>query len=1430
MIFYIGLSQVSGQALTEDFNYSGTLLTNGWVNISASGTNTLTTASITGLAYANSPASGVGNAVSMTTSGEDDAKTFTPTVSSGTIYASFLINVTAAQATGDYFLALANSGSNFNGRVFIKSSGAGFLLGVSKFSTTATYDATVRSFGTTYLVVLKYTIVGTNTAATKDDITDLFIVPALGGTEPSPTLANVGVGVDADIFGSAIFDRVALRQGTAAQAPALKVDGIRVGITWASVTASVPVTVNGSIGSGEYGTHTDGQNQNTNVANVTYMTWDNANLYVAVSGANVAEGYILFLDKDPQVPVDAGSNSNGTNIGQNYDGTNFAGLPYRADLVIYVKSGYREYRTATGSNTWTAATTSFGGYAESGSVREFAIPWSVIGGRPASFNFFGYNTSAGGFIYNTQPTANATGALGTSIRYERYYTVSTTTVGSSTPPFSRNSFVFNNTADENSFGSISVYDFTMNSTGRLISRSGATTGNWSIAGNMVVGNGTIFFGSGGTNGAYGSTTVTGDLDIRGGTLDMDQTTSPLTVNGNLALSSGTLKLSGNAFTGGDLVLKGNWTNTGGTFTPQSRAVFLNAASGNQTISKLGGEIFDYLIVDKSAGSVVLANDITVAQIITLTNGTVNTAANKVILSSNATGALSRTNGYVNGNLQRAIAMGTNTYSYAVGTATGYTPASFAFTGVGTGGDITLSSTDGVSANYPAALHTTKRLARYWTATNNAVAGFGGNATFTYLPGDLVGGTTSGALKAYDYTGSYNYPTSNTNTSSSFTFNGLTTFGEFGAGECKGTLAPSITKTMVSSCGGGADGTISVTAAGGTAPYSYTWSSNPAGFSGNTAMVTGLTPRDYTVVVSEVTTCSTGIPDITIYQVFAAVVTNNGGGSSSCGNTGYILLYGSGGVQPYTYSINGTNYFASNSFTGLAAGTYTGYVKDFAGCVSTKPNIVVSGAAPMNVTANTRPASSCADNGVIELYRTGGVAPYTYSMDDVTYQGSNVFNNLVGNASYTGWVKDASGCKQSLANIAVGKAPAITVSATATNTGSCSNTGRIQIMAGGGVPGYTYSLNNITYQAGNTFTGLAAGSYNAYVKDSKNCMNVQSGVTVGTDPAPTINVTASTTNASSCANTGSIQLFRSGGTGPYTYSLDNITYQASNTFTGLAAGSYTGWVKDVNGCTGSLAGITVGQAPAVTATESHTNTSSCANDGTIQLNAGAGVPGYTYSLDNITYQAGNTFTGKAAGNYTGWVKDSKGCTASVPVTIGTTAAINVTAYATAAGNCETNNGSIQLFRTGGTGPYTYSLDNITYQPSNVFSGKMPGTYDGYVKDSKTCLGVLNGIVVGPSCPPPTAGNTKINSVKVYVNNVITAEAYPNPSNTEFTLVLKSNSKEKVAILVTDIMGRKVYQAEGTAGKTYRFGNSFNAGIYMVQVMQGTNTQSIKLIKE
>ncbi|MFP5263111.1 MAG: alpha-amylase family glycosyl hydrolase [Blastocatellia bacterium] len=201
--------------------------------------------------------------------------------------------------------------------------------------------------------------------------------------------------------------------------------------------------VNGVIGPSEYGVHADGQNQKgTGTGQNWYMTWDNNNLYVGITNANLSEGAVIYIDKAPISPVNGGGNSDGNLAGFNYDNTSFAALPFRADFVAYFKDGYRELRTADGSGGWSSQTAFFGGYGSgAGNVRELSIPWQAVtgGGRPGSFLFFGYLTSPGGFVYGQVPQENAGAFIGTSAGYSHYYAVNSTADGASTKPFSTNS-------------------------------------------------------------------------------------------------------------------------------------------------------------------------------------------------------------------------------------------------------------------------------------------------------------------------------------------------------------------------------------------------------------------------------------------------------------------------------------------------------------------------------------------------------------------------------------------------------------------------------------------------------------------------------------------------------------------------------------------------------------------------------------------------------------------------------------------------------------------------------------------------------------------------------------------------------------------------------------------------------------------------------
>jgi hypothetical protein len=160
-IFILVNSQINSQLLFEEnFAYTaGTLLTTVGYTLSSGTTNPLTVGS-SGLTFTSYP-SVSGNALPMTTTGEDDYIGFAAQTS-GSVYLFFLANVSAAQ-TGDYIIALSPSTAqtNYYARFHMKSSGSGYLLGISKSNELAggaLYGTTVLSFGTTYLVVTEKVI------------------------------------------------------------------------------------------------------------------------------------------------------------------------------------------------------------------------------------------------------------------------------------------------------------------------------------------------------------------------------------------------------------------------------------------------------------------------------------------------------------------------------------------------------------------------------------------------------------------------------------------------------------------------------------------------------------------------------------------------------------------------------------------------------------------------------------------------------------------------------------------------------------------------------------------------------------------------------------------------------------------------------------------------------------------------------------------------------------------------------------------------------------------------------------------------------------------------------------------------------------------------------------------------------------------------
>ncbi|UAY51600.1 beta strand repeat-containing protein [Ferruginibacter albus] len=553
-------------------------------------------------------------------------------------------------------------------------------------------------------------------------------------------------------------------------------------------------------------------NSYTSGSTTWYMTWNNTDLFVFVQNANETEPVTIYLDVDPIAPVNGGTNANGTLVGLNYDGyTTRPNLPFRADVCIYAHNGYRELFRRDGNNGWTSlgggssgirgdgtsdytSGNSNGQYASnnnsngSGSDdrREFRISWSRLlgtingGARPSSFNWMGYIAygNNGNGMYAQVPVENYNGGSvsSNSNGIVRYFTVSSTADGSSTNPFGRNSFTQPLTATNNSFGAISVYDFTMNSSGQQIARLN-TGGDWNIGGTLVAGAGTVYFGSGGSG--YGNTTVA-NINVVGGTLNMDQTNQFMTVTGDVNLSSGTLKLSGT--NGGDLKLQGNWNNSGGTFTPNGRAVFFTGSNA-QTLT--GATTFDYLLMSKTgSNNLTLNNAITVNQTLTFGTGNIVTGTNSVIMGSSGSTASASNSSHINGNQQYPISTGITSKTFDIGDAATLAKVTTAFTGVTTGGSVTASTTGSEHTNIgTSTINASKSVNRSWMlSSGNGLAGGTYGATFNYAATDIDAGATTSNFIVGNYNGSWSYPTVGTKTSTSTQATGLSSFGSFAIGE------------------------------------------------------------------------------------------------------------------------------------------------------------------------------------------------------------------------------------------------------------------------------------------------------------------------------------------------------------------------------------------------------------------------------------------------------------------------------------------------------------------------------------------------------------------------------------------------------------------------------------------------------------------------
>ena len=544
-----------------------------------------------------------------------------------------------------------------------------------------------------------------------------------------------------------------------------------------------------------------------------------------------------------------------------------------------------------------------------------------------------------------------------------------------------------------------------------------------------------------------------------------------------------------------------------------------------------------------------------------------------------------------------------------------------------------------------------------------------------------------------------------------------------------------------------DGAITIqggTASGGSGTFEY--SIDGANFQAS-PLFAGLTDGTYTITVRDTNGCTFVTNPVILDPLNEPSNLNFTTAPVQCpALTTDVTVSVVDGNAPFTYEIiapTAVNNGNSDTFTGLAPGTYTFLVTDAKGC-TIQEDFTIDDITPINVTAQIVSDEVCfgANDGSLSFTVSNFTGTYNYQVLNAAATvvdsgtSSNTTETITGLApdNYTIVITDnAYPFCTDTSNVVTIAGPTAALDFTTTlSPVTCIDDAVLTVNATDGWGGYTYQLDNTAtagidfpYTNNNTFAGLTAGTYDIFVQDARGCIETQS-ITISAPVLPTVTIAADTFCYD--ATTGvTITATAAGGNSPFEYSLNAGAFQPANTFTGLAPGSYTVEVRDDFGCTATSNTIVINDALTASAVLTKDLDCSPTPDAVIDITANDGYPGYTYEVSfnsgAFTTIAGANFTTSNPGDYTFRVTDTQGCAVTTNVITVNPADLPVaTAAITNEVSCDSGADgevTITIDASVGAPPYLISFDGGPFTAQTVYAGLTAQTYNYTVRDSKLC---------------------------------------------------------------------------------------------------------------
>jgi len=547
-------------------------------------------------------------------------------------------------------------------------------------------------------------------------------------------------------------------------------------------------------------------------------------------------------------------------------------------------------------------------------------------------------------------------------------------------------------------------------------------------------------------------------------------------------------------------------------------------------------------------------------------------------------------------------------------------------------------------------------------------------------------------------------------------------------------------TSPSACGV-CSGAVSVVVSGGTAPYTYAWTSGGNLFGTNDTLA-NICAGFYTVLVTDANLCQATLL-VPVTDIDGEVTTTSDGLTTCPGDCDGIVSVAFNCGDPTCtiawFDADGNDLNENgNQLDSLCAGLYLVQVTNGSGCITidtayvNEPDAIVPNLSTTPVTC----FGAC--DGTATVGPSGGVPPYDYVWDPVPPigQGTPQAQGLCAGV-WTVVISDSAGCSITV-DVLIIEPPLLIADATVTPitcNGACD--GVIVVTPQGGVAPYAFNWSPVPNGQGTgTATDLCAGDWNVTVTDANGC---DTTITITLVDPPILGTTVTTTDNSCFGDClGTAVAVITGGVGPFgTVWRDaggNTIAAGVDSIGGLCAGDYSLEVTDANGCVFTTP-FSITEGAAILANLLFTN-ETCFGpcDGTANVSPSGGVGPYTilWQPDPPTGQGTSTVTGLCAGPWSVTITDSLGCDTTVAFLILPFAPILANANVIDVqcnGACD---GSITLVPSGGFGGYIYFWDPVppNGQGNATATGLCPGDYNVTISDVIGCDSIFTFTITEP----------------------------------------------------------------------------------------------------